>query len=415
VPGTGEVRALSQSRPMGPDAKKGQTFLNYVVPKKYGDANGFQAGSTFKAFVLSAAISQGIPLSTTINAPPTVSISENSYRTCKGHLRSTAVWSPQNSTGSGPYNLYTGTRRSVNTFFAQLEERTGLCAPVTLARKMGVVVPDRDVVGPFTLGVTDVDPLTMAGVYATFAARGEFCSPRPVTAVLNSAGKTLESYPARCTRLLRPEVADAVNDILRGVQEPGGFGYGAGLALQQESAGKTGTINNNMAVWFDGYTPNLATSAMIAGANSQGHHVSLNGQTVGGQFIVGAHGSTTAGPVWGDAMKAIQRYLPNAKFHAPDPQSIQGQSVTVPALYGVGIQQAAQTLRSAGFNPVVGPTVDSSNPVGTVAYLSPSTGSPATSGTTVTIYVSNGTPSTGQSTGTTPQAGNGNGGNGTGH
>jgi len=377
---------------MGGDAKRGETFLNYVVPKKYGDANGFQAGSTFKAFVLSAAIKQGIPLSTTINSPPTVSIPENSYRTCKGHLRSTAVWSPENSTGSGPYNLYTGTRRSVNTFFAQLEQRTGLCAPVTLARKMGVVVPSRDVVGPFTLGVTDVDPLTMAGVYATFAARGEFCSPRPVTAVVNSAGKTIESYPDQCTRLLRRDVADAVNDILRGVQQPGGFGYEAGLALNQQSAGKTGTINKNMAVWFDGYTPNLATSAMIAGANSKGHHISLNGQTVGGQFIGGAHGSTTAGPVWGDAMKAVERYLPDATFHSPDPRSIRGQSISVPTLYGVSIQQAAQSLRRAGFAPVIGPTVDSANPSGTVAYLSPSSGSAAPSGSSVTIYVSDGTP-----------------------
>ena len=43
-PGTGDVRALAQSRPMGKDKEAGQTYLNYVVPKEYGDANGFQAG-----------------------------------------------------------------------------------------------------------------------------------------------------------------------------------------------------------------------------------------------------------------------------------------------------------------------------------------------------------------------------------
>ena len=51
-PGTGEVLAVSQSRPMGRERKKGQTYLNYVVDSKYGDSNGFQAGSTFKVFVL---------------------------------------------------------------------------------------------------------------------------------------------------------------------------------------------------------------------------------------------------------------------------------------------------------------------------------------------------------------------------
>ena len=64
-------------------------------PQKYGDSNGFQAGSTFKAFVLAAAISQGIPLSTQINSPQTITIPENRYRDCDGHyLASTDVWSP---------------------------------------------------------------------------------------------------------------------------------------------------------------------------------------------------------------------------------------------------------------------------------------------------------------------------------
>ena len=45
---------------MGRERKKGQTFLNYVVDSKYGDSNGFQAGSTFKVFVLAAALEQGL-------------------------------------------------------------------------------------------------------------------------------------------------------------------------------------------------------------------------------------------------------------------------------------------------------------------------------------------------------------------
>jgi membrane peptidoglycan carboxypeptidase len=391
-PGSGEVRALSQSRPMGSDKKRGETYLNYVVPRRYGDANGFQAGSTFRAFVLAAAIKKGIPLSTSINAPQTISIPESRYRTCNGHLRSTDVWSPENSTGAGRFNLYTGTQQSVNTFFAQLEERTGLCEPVTLARKMGVQVPDQDMVGPFTLGVTDVDPLTMAGAYATFAGHGLFCEPRPVTQVLNSAGKPIANFGPKCDRLLKADVADAVNEVLRGVQEPGGFGYDNGLGLEQQSAGKTGTISRNMAVWFIGYTPNLATASMIAGANSQGHWKTLNGQVVGGSYIASAHGSTTAGPMWGEAMKAVQRYLPNLRFRRPDPRTIRGQSATVPSVYGQSPRQAASVLRRAGFSPVIGPTVDSGYSYGTVAYLGPTSGSSLPTGSTVTIYVSDGTP-----------------------
>ena len=60
-PGSGDVLAISQSRPMGRNSKKGETFLNYVVDSKYGDSNGFQGGSTFKVFVLAAALEQGLP------------------------------------------------------------------------------------------------------------------------------------------------------------------------------------------------------------------------------------------------------------------------------------------------------------------------------------------------------------------
>ncbi len=390
-PGTGEVRALSQSRPMGRNKKKGETYLNYVVPAKYGDANGFQAGSTFKVFVLASAIKQGIPLSTMIPSPQKITLPGASFKGCDGAIAGAEPWSPSNSTGAGTFNLYTGTQKSVNTFFAQLEQRTGLCEPITLARKMGITVPDRDMVPPFTLGVTSTDPLSMAGAYATFAARGVHCDVRPVTEVLNSNGKTIASYPKNCEQLLPTATADAVNDILRGVQEPGGFGYPA-LALNQPSAGKTGTINDNMAVWFMGYTPNLVTASMIAGANSKGEWITLNGQSLGGGYVATAFGSTVAGPMWGDAMKVIQKWLPDTDFSTPDPTAIQGRMVAVPSVYGYSPSQAAAILRRAGLNPVVGPQVNSGAGYGTVAFTSPGSGSQIGTGSTVTMYISNGTP-----------------------
>ncbi|MGH3372783.1 MAG: transglycosylase domain-containing protein, partial [Nocardioidaceae bacterium] len=368
-PRSGDVRALAQSRPMGREKKKGQTFLNYVAPPEYGDANGFQAGSTFKAFVLAAAIRQGVSLSTQISAPPTIELPVSRFRTCDGPIQGADVWSPENSTGSGTFNLYTGTQQSVNTFFAQLELRTGLCEPVRLAREMGVDVPKEQVYPPFTLGVTNTDPLTMAEAYATFAGRGLHCAARPVTEILNSKGKLLKRYDKDCDQVLPTDVADAVNDVLRGVQEPGGFGYGAGLALDQPSAGKTGTINKNMAVWFIGYTPNLATASMIAGANSKGEWVTLNGQTVGGSYISSAAGSTNAGPMWGDAMEVIEQWLPDRNFISPDPRTIKGKMVTVPSVYGYAPAEAAKILRDAGLFPSIGAMVDSSSPYGTVAYL----------------------------------------------
>jgi membrane peptidoglycan carboxypeptidase len=325
-PGTGAVRALAQSRPMGRDQRRGETFLNYVVPPTYGDALGFQAGSTFKVFVLSAAIDQGIPLTTRIHSPQQISLPVSLYSGCDGRLRSTEVWSPESSTGSGSFDLITGTRQSVNTFFAQLELRTGLCEPFQLAQRMGIELndPDRQLVPSFTLGVVETNPLSMAEAFATFAARGVHCASTPVTEVRDS-GRIVQSYPPRCERVLAEHVADGVNEVLRGVQEPGGFGHSAGIALDQPSAGKTGTIDQNMAVWFIGYTPDLAAASMIAGADRLGHWITLNGQIVGGELITQAFGSTQAGPIWGDAMKAVQQRLPDRDFVSPPPSVFTGR------------------------------------------------------------------------------------------
>ena len=318
-PGTGAVRALAQSRPMGEDRRRGETYLNYVVPASYGDARGFQAGSTFKVFVLSAAIDQGIPLRTRIHAPKKITLPVSRFSGCDGRLRSTEIWKPQNSTSSGTFNLITGTRESVNTFYAQLELRTGLCEPYQLAKRMGIDLndPDRQQIPAFTLGVLETNPLSMAEAFATFAARGVHCASTPLTDLRDAAGSVIQTYPSRCERVLRTRVADGVNAVLRGVQEPGGFGHSAGIALDQPSAGKTGTIDQNMAVWFVGYTPDLAAAAMIAGANYEGHWVTLNGQVVGGERISEAFGSTEAGPIWGDAMKAVQQSLPDRDFVSP--------------------------------------------------------------------------------------------------
>ncbi len=173
-PGTGDVRALAQSRPMGKDKAAARPTSTTWSPRSTGDANGFQAGSTFKAFVLASAINQGIPLSTSINSPQTMHFDDSDFETCDGPYAGDGNgWDPQNSTGFGTYNLYTGTQNSVNTFFfAQLETRTGMCEPLALADAMGVDVPQAQQVPSWILGVSDVDPLTMAQAYATFAARG---------------------------------------------------------------------------------------------------------------------------------------------------------------------------------------------------------------------------------------------------
>src|SRR5699024_9158032 len=96
----------------------------------------------------------------------------DTWPSCDGPYKLSAPWSPSNSTRSGNMNLYTGTAYSVNTFFVQLEQMTGLCQPWHLAIDMGMRQlkenPRQSRTPTFTLGVTDTSPLAMAEAYATF-------------------------------------------------------------------------------------------------------------------------------------------------------------------------------------------------------------------------------------------------------
>ncbi len=304
------------------------------------------------------------------------------------------MWDVHNSTDSGLMNMYTGTQLSVNTFYAQLEARTGVCEPYRLAKELGVHLtdPTNQMVPSFTLGVVDVDPLTMASAYATWAGRGLYCAPRPVTAIEDSAGHVLKNYSSQCKQVLPSPVADAMNDVLRGVQEGSGFGAAQGLALDKPSAAKTGTTNDNKAVWFIGYTPALATASMVAGANQLGQPTPLNGQVLGGAYTASAHGSTTAGPMWGDAMHTIMQWLPYEEFVKPSAQDVRGVLVSVPDVGGMSVAQAQKVLQDAGFQVSMGGYKDSSYPTDSVAYTFPSAGTQFGSGDTVTIYQSDGTP-----------------------
>ncbi len=79
----------------------------------------------------------------------------------------------------------------------------------------------------------------------------------PVDSIVDLNGKVIKKYKPDCERVLSKDEAAQINDILRGVQQPGGFGYANGTGLRIPSAAKTGTTQDNKAVWYTGYTPEL--------------------------------------------------------------------------------------------------------------------------------------------------------------
>ncbi|MGW6194675.1 transglycosylase domain-containing protein [Kribbella sp. NPDC055110] len=322
-PGTGLVKAMVQSKPYGEG--RDQTAYNYNVEKSYaGGYGGFQNGSTMKAFTIAAAIQQGIPIGYQINSPQQIDLSGVRFRTCNGWTRD-LNYQPQNSTRSGDFTMVDAARYSVNTYFLQLSEKTGLCAPATIAAKLGMynaqTLRPLDQVVSFTLGVGYVTPLMLSNAYATFAARGVYCQPLLVTSVTDQAGKSIATPGQSCKQVIEPWVADGVNRVLSAVMQPGGTGGNLSFG-NWDLAGKTGTINQNLAVWFSGYTPNLAAAAVVADATPPYTNL-MFGHTLNGQDIADPTGSGTAGPLWESAMRQALHGMPLEHFVPPPARVLQ--------------------------------------------------------------------------------------------
>jgi membrane peptidoglycan carboxypeptidase len=390
-PGTGLVKAMVQSKPYG--AGRNHTYYNHNVEKSYaGGYGGFQNGSTMKAFVLAAAIQKGLPLNYRINSPQQIDLSGKKFRTCTGWTRD-PDYRPQNSTRGGNLTMIDAARYSTNTYFLQLSQRTGLCAPATIAAKLGMynaqAIAPLDQVVSFTLGVGYVTPLMLSNAYATFAARGKYCRPTVVTAVQDKARKPIKTPGIGCKQALAPEVADGVNRVLSAVMEPGGTGGRLNFG-NWDLAGKTGTIQDNRAVWYAGYTPNLAAAAVVADANLPYTNL-MYGHTLDGQDISDPTGSGTAGPLWQTAMQNALKGMPLKRFVPPTTKITKGDVKTLPPVSGQSPEAAANSLRQAGFEVTVADKrVRSSEATGTVAYTEPRTNEGAPQGSLITLHLSGG-------------------------
>jgi membrane peptidoglycan carboxypeptidase len=327
-PGTGLVRAMVQSKPYGND--RNHTNYNYNVEKSYaGGYGGFQNGSTMKAFTIAAALARGIPMDYRINSPQQINLSGKRFQTCKGYTRD-PDYAPQNSTRGGNLTMVEAARYSTNTYFLQLSQRVGLCSIAKVAAKLGVynaqTLQPLDQVISMTLGVGYVTPLMLSNAYATFAARGKYCTPLVVTSIRDKAGRSVNGPGVDCRQVLSRQVADGVNRVLSAVMQPGGTGGKLRFGTR-DMAGKTGTIQQNLAVWFAGYTPNLAAAAVVADASLPYTNL-MYGHTLNGVDIHDPTGSGTAGPLWETAMQGGLRGLPPERFVAPPAKLLTGAGTT---------------------------------------------------------------------------------------
>ncbi len=237
-----------------------------------GGGSGRQPGSTFKAFLLAAAVKQGYSVESALPAPPQIVIPVPGT---PGY----PVTNFESESFANPIDLVTATRDSVNTVYAQLEADLGAGKLVDMAHQLGITAP-LQAVPSLVLGTDDVSVLDMAAAYSTFANEGVRISPRVVTQVTTADGRVLQPDQAQRTRVLTPEQAAVVNYCLQQVVKDG---TGTGAQIGRPLAGKTGTTEHYSDAWFVGYTPHLTTAVWMGYPDRESHYMTdVRGQQVTG-------------------------------------------------------------------------------------------------------------------------------------
>jgi penicillin-binding protein 1A len=269
-PSTGEIVALASTE--GSDS---ESEFNYAWQAHR------QPGSSFKTYVLTTAIKQGIdPASTYYSgtSPMTLDIPGG------------GIWTVNNAEpGGGTMSLDAATWDSVNVIFAQLDLDVGPENVTQTAHEMGIEAPLESVpaeaIGGLAIGVT---PLEQADGYATLASGGIHHDPTAISRVEFPNGKVEETDPDSGERVLTEGQAYDVTKILEGVITQG---TGAGYTYMgcSAEAGKTGTSEDLSDAWFVGYTPLYSTAVWV------GHPQSRESTGFGGP---------TAGPIWRSFMES---------------------------------------------------------------------------------------------------------------
>jgi penicillin-binding protein 1A len=271
-PQTGEIVALAST-----EGYASESQFNYAWQAHR------QPGSSFKTFVLTTAIKQGIDPSSTYydgTSPMTLA------------LPGGGTWTVNNDEpGGGTMSLASATWNSINVVFAQLDLDVGSENVTHTAHQMGIEAPLESVpaeaIGGLRVGVT---PLEMADAYATLADGGIHHAPTAISRVEFPNHKVDETDSSAGERVLTEGEAYDVTQLLEGViTQCTGAGY-TYMGCPSE-AGKTGTSEGESDAWFVGYTPKFSTAVWV------GHPQSREATGFGGP---------TAGPIWRAYMEAAQ-------------------------------------------------------------------------------------------------------------
>lgn len=265
-----------------------------------------QPGSTFKLFVYTEAMNQGL---TPCDKRRDEYISMQVFDKKKNEM---TTWTPGNANGyftGDSIPLKSAFAKSINSVAVRLGQEMGIKRIIATAEAMGIKSPLEDAPS-LALGSSDVNLLEMTNAYCTVANNGKHHEPVLVTRIVDKDGKEVYLDQGMAEQVIPYKSAFLMQQLLQGgMREPGGtsqslWGY-VGNYHDTEFGGKTGTSNNHSDAWFMCVSPNLVAGAWVGGEYRSIH------------FRTGAlgQGSRTALPITGYFMQAVLGDPAFNKYH----------------------------------------------------------------------------------------------------
>lgn len=267
-----------------------------------------QPGSTFKLFVYTEAMNQGL---TPCDKRRDEYISMQVYDKIKKQV---VTWTPTNASGTfsgDSIPLKSAFARSINSVAVRLGQEVGINRIIETAEKMGIRSPLDDEPS-LALGSSDVQLLELTDAYCTVANNGMHHDPVIITKIVDKNGKTVYENNTEAEQVIPYKSAFLMQQMLMaGTHDPGGTSQGllasayAGGHNDTDFGGKTGTSNNHSDAWFEGVSPNLVVGAWVGGEYRSIH------------FRTGAlgQGARTALPIVGQFLHSVMNDSAFKKYH----------------------------------------------------------------------------------------------------
>lgn len=243
-----------------------------------------QPGSSFKAYVYSAALDQGVPVTSMWADAPV------RYPAGDG-----TMYEPLDDDHRflGMISLYKAFVLSRNVVAVRLAQSVGLETVIDYAHRMGVkeeLNPDLSL----ALGTAVLSPLDMATGFSTIADGGVYTPPFAIRYITDAYGSIVldNRYPQR-QAVLSPGAAYLMTELMQGVIKEG-TGYPNAI-IGRPAAGKTGTTSSFRDAWFVGFTPQLTAAVWVGNDDYSRMYESYGGNVparIWAHFMKGALSGT---------------------------------------------------------------------------------------------------------------------------